>query len=915
MSSYLVGLTWYKFWISFSARETQTYSEKAKHNREDGSYATSDLFEPHPTISNAWRYHSRSDSQLTLITGKKFDPAPLEDAIRASSPLISDALIFGNGKPYPGVMLFRAAEAARLTDEELTAALAPFIEKLNKDSQSHARIPRNMLITMPYTEESGLEKSSKGTVLRSNAEKRYADQIAAAYDQILPMKQTEVPDAEVPAAIRKIITSVLGNDSIHDPKSEQLTDDTDLFAYGVDSVAGMQIRQALCQFLPNPKRGTGSVLPLTVVEDTGTISHLSELIVRLRSGGHELSESESGSRQVDDQEQHQLMLDLVQGFSVSDSHASHAQNDRTPPRTAEVQVLLTGPTGSLGSHILHELLSDSRVSKIHLLVRGASAHASCKRVRKALEARHLAVPSDFDSRTSIWPCKLSEPKLGLSESGYTHLSGHVDVIIHLAWSVNFLLPLRSFGGTHLAGLRNLMNLAVASPSPTPPRFVFCSSVAAVSNYPYFRHRGGKRSGGDHTTNSKVIPEACINDIPAVSGPTGYARSKWVAEAICAAAHKSTRLKHRLSIARVGQLSGASDTGVWSTSEAYPLMLASAKVTGVWPDLKNETLNWLPVDVAARAFVEDALKEETFGLSKSNGVEQRNGTLHQPDGFDYLSRDDLDAGASDTLEQDGFHDGGGGQPKDGDSDTGETSKTTSTHQLHTRTLAASSNQRHAEGNDSLDVGPPVHHVLNPDNRVQWTDLLTWLSRYEDRICPTSEIGPEPGKEAGIRSTASVQVSDSTTHAAQPQPEAAVHSPSKAIPFKIVPVDEWLSRLAVLQDHTATIPHPALKLLGFWRKAYGAPTTSDRACHDAGSSSEDRGAQAGPGSDANTYDGRASTSQNEHDDHIHTPQHVQTPTLYDMTKTYTAMPSLQRAKCDNFVDEAYVVKLWEWIKENI
>ena len=81
--------------LQFEAREDglselvvhQGWPHLAKRNREDGSYATSDLFMPHPSIPDAWRYHSRSDSQLTLITGKKFDPAPLEDAIKASSPL------------------------------------------------------------------------------------------------------------------------------------------------------------------------------------------------------------------------------------------------------------------------------------------------------------------------------------------------------------------------------------------------------------------------------------------------------------------------------------------------------------------------------------------------------------------------------------------------------------------------------------------------------------------------------------------------------------------------------------------------------------------------------------------------------------------------------------------------------------
>ncbi|KAI1615480.1 hypothetical protein EDD36DRAFT_374374, partial [Exophiala viscosa] len=556
----------------------------AKRNREDGSFATADLFAPHPTIPNAWRYHSRADSQLTLITGKKFDPAPLEDAIRASSSLIDDALIFGNGQPYPGVLLFPSEAAASKGDNDLISDLSSYIEKLNKESQSHARIPRNMLIPMPYTVQP-LEKSSKGTILRRAAEERYAEIISKAHENVLPERNSEVLDIDIPKTIRQIVTNVVGERGHTD--QESLDDDTDLFAYGVDSVGGIQIRHALSQLIPK-----GSTLPLTVVEDQGSISRLSALILRMRSG-----ESVNGTQDTNPDQQ-QLMLDLARQYSTfTDPHASsNAQAPSTSPddKQTGLQILLTGPTGSLGSHILHNLLSNPHVAHIHLLVRGSTPHASRERVLKALTSRHLPIPEDFSNKTTIWQCKLSNPDLGLSKTDYTHLSSTVDVLIHLAWNVNFLLPLRTFAGTHLSGLRNLIDLSLSSPRPMPPRLIFCSSVASVSQYP----------------SLPDIPDAAVPErsmtTPSSSGPTGYARSKWVAEAICLAAHKSTRLHNRISMSRVGQVSGASDTGVWNASEAYPLMLSSMKATGVLPDLQNEVLNWLPVDIAAHAFVEDVL---------------------------------------------------------------------------------------------------------------------------------------------------------------------------------------------------------------------------------------------------------------------------------------------------------------------
>ena len=290
-----------------------------------------------------------------------------------------------------------------------------------------------------------------------------------------------------------------------------------------------------------------------------------------------------------------------------------------------------------------------------------------------------------------------------------------------------------------SGLQNLLNLALgqqqSSLDKPPPRFIFCSSVAAVSNF-----------GSLDTLAPGEIPEQFVSD-PRVSGPTGYARSKWVGEAICAEAHRSTRLRDCISVARVGQLSGATDTGIWSKSEAYPLLLSSVKATGVLPDLKDEILNWLPVDIAARALVESALRGP----------------------------------------------------------------------LNTRTTTSNRSEM------------PVHHVLNPNMTVRWSDLIQWLS-----------------------------------------PHAS---------FEIVPVEEWLSKLAALQDDERTKHHPALRLLEFWRRAYGSE----------------------PG------------TRGKHTDDEKDKQPSEEKPGYQMQETLQSMPVLENAS--GIMDETYVLKLWNWVQAEL
>ena len=557
-----------------------SWPHMAKRNREDGSFATADLFAPHPTIQNAWKYHSRADSQLTLITGKKFDPAPLEDAI-STSPLLSDVLIFGNGQHIPGALLFRTPKSADMADVELLNALWPSIEKLNAESQGHTRLSKSMLTVMA-NDAPGLEKSSKGTIMRGQAEKRYSREIAKAYcsgpdtsgNSVPSSIEDDVADDEVPTAILKVVQHVLAT-------SNPISEEADLFSLGVDSVHCMQISGLLqSKFLPS----STVQLPLNFIYDCGTMKKLSQSLIRIRKGQKMESEDET-----------QLMRDLVQEYSsfIGESSTSPAPALSNPidDTTSGLVVILTGATGALGAHILSLLRSSSRVSEIHCLIRAASPTAANERISKSLIARNKAPLDPTLSNITCHPCKLSNQTLGLPPSTYQKLATRTTLVIHAAWAVNFSMRLSSFVKDHVAGLRNLINFALASRNAKSIRFLFCSSTASVL--------------GPHCTSP--IAERVSHD-PLSASPLGYSRSKWVAESICEQAHLHTRLKDRITVLRIGQLCGDTDSGIWNITEAWPLMLSSVKVTGSLPQLDRERLGWLPVDVAADAVLEVAISK-------------------------------------------------------------------------------------------------------------------------------------------------------------------------------------------------------------------------------------------------------------------------------------------------------------------
>ena len=213
----------------------------AKANREDGSFATRDLFEPHPTIEGAWKYHSRSDSQITLSTGKKFDPEPLENLISSSSPLIREVLVFGSGKMDPGVLLFPTKEGLTIKYSDLEGQVWKTINAINYKGQAHTRIYRDKVVIV-RADQPVLERSSKGTLLRERVEKVFAKQIDSVYT-LQPSSTGEESEramsgGDVREAVRRTVIDVGDLD-------DSLKDDADFYAHGIDSVMCTRIRLQL----------------------------------------------------------------------------------------------------------------------------------------------------------------------------------------------------------------------------------------------------------------------------------------------------------------------------------------------------------------------------------------------------------------------------------------------------------------------------------------------------------------------------------------------------------------------------------------------------------------------------------------------------------------------------------------------
>ncbi|KAI4255401.1 MAG: hypothetical protein L6R42_006756 [Xanthoria sp. 1 TBL-2021] len=122
--------------------------------------------------------------------------------------------------------------------------------------------------------------------------------------------------------------------------------------------------------------------------------------------------------------------------------------------TPQDNMFLTGTTGSIGAHTLSQLLSNPTITKIYCPVRGSNP---VQRVFASLSTRHLSVPKKHQHKIFAFS-DLSQPDFGLDPSTFALLKGECALIIHIAWPVNFNLPLKGFE-PYICGLHNLLSLS------------------------------------------------------------------------------------------------------------------------------------------------------------------------------------------------------------------------------------------------------------------------------------------------------------------------------------------------------------------------------------------------------------------------------------------------------------------------
>ncbi|GAA6034265.1 hypothetical protein JCM8097_003814 [Rhodosporidiobolus ruineniae] len=532
---------------------------KAVNNRPDNSYATSDLFVKHPDM-DAYKFVGRIDDTLVLVTSEKVNPVPLELTLKGESPYIAEAVVFGTERSQAGALIILSDSVNPATPRsKLVELIKPALDLANSEAPSHSRLVQEMLVFLPAS--TVIPRADKGSFIRRKVYVELKDKIDQAYDSLEGVGggDQEVGSLEtIKAFVRDLVASVSTSDG--------LEDDTDLFAFGLDSLSATRVRNALQREFDFG----GRKLPTNLVFEQPTINLLSAFLIAFAK-----NESVVELSQV---EQMGALVEKYRHFQVPSSLPPNA----TSPPSASV-VLLTGATGSLGANQLSQLLSKDAVTKVYALVRAKDNQDAAARVATSLSEKGLSGIND--KRIVALAADFSQDFLGLSREQYSEIEKEVTVVLHYAWSVNFNLSVASFK-PHIRGVVNLINLCLASSRLAA--FYFASSVSAVAAY---------HGAGD-------VPES-VTDDPNDAQGMGYARSKWVVEKLCQIASETTPV--RAVVLRVGQMVGSTLDGRWNGTEAVSLMFKAADTIHALPELQ-ETPSWLPVDYAASTIYDLILSE-------------------------------------------------------------------------------------------------------------------------------------------------------------------------------------------------------------------------------------------------------------------------------------------------------------------
>lgn len=269
--------------------------------------------------------------------------------------------------------------------------------------------------------------------------------------------------------------------------------------------------------------------------------------------------------------------DFLDSVSIRSLRKNQRRNGPGQPGHS---VLLTGATGFLGTHLLHELLS-STGSTIYCLVRAKNDTEALQRITSSLQ-NHRLWNQEYVDRIIPVEGDLCKPLFGLSNQQYMQLASIIDDIIHNGAMVNHVYPYSVLRAANVEGTIEIVQFACTD-SLKPVHFI---STLAVFGQEAL------------TPNELVYEHSKLPDLSRLPG--GYAQTKWVAEQLLEEARSKGV---PVSIYRPGNISGSSRNGISNDDNLSRMMRASIQFRAIVEFEQDIAIDFTPVDFVAQAIIQ------------------------------------------------------------------------------------------------------------------------------------------------------------------------------------------------------------------------------------------------------------------------------------------------------------------------